>query len=79
MKRRKSKLYSSTLWFSIWSALYLTYALITKIDVSWFSGVSVALAGIIVAYVAGNKAIDYKVGPEMIDTDGDGIPDCQEK
>ena len=79
MKRRKSKVKSTTLWFSIWSACYLTYALITKIDVSWFSGVSVALAGIIVAYVAGNKAVDSKWGPEMIDTDGDGIPDSKEK
>lgn len=78
MKRRKSKVKSTTLWFSLWSAMYLTYALITKIDVSWFSGVSVALAGIIVAYVAGNKAIDYKVGPEMVDTDGDGVPDNQQ-
>lgn len=67
MIRRPSKVQSTTLWFSIWSALYLTYALITKTDVTWFGGVSVALAGIIVAYVAGNKAVDYKNGRDTID------------
>jgi len=45
----------------------LTYALIAKVELSWFSGVAVALAGIIVAYVAGNKATDFKHGRELED------------
>ena len=67
MLKRKSKVKSTTLWFSLWSAAYLTYALIAKVELSWFSGVAVALAGIIVAYVAGNKATDFRHGREMDD------------
>lgn len=64
MLKKRSKVKSTTLWFSIWSALYLTYALLAKVELSWFSGVAVALAGIIVAYVAGNKATDFRHGRE---------------
>lgn len=61
---RKSKLKSSTFYFSLWSAAVLTYAVLKGINLDWFGGVSVALTGIIIAYVSGNKAIDYKHGPE---------------
>jgi len=58
----KRKVKSTTLWFSVWAAAMLSYGLFFKIDLSWFSAAAPMLLGIIITYVAGNKAYDWKHG-----------------
>jgi hypothetical protein len=69
---RKKWFKSTTTWATIWCVGILTYALITKVDLPWWNGVSVALAGAIVTYVGGTKIIDYKHGPETESEDKGG-------
>jgi hypothetical protein len=58
------KIKSTTLWFAIWSAALLTLAVILRFDAAWFGGTAPILGAIILGYVAGNKAYDFKRGRE---------------
>jgi hypothetical protein len=62
---RKRKIKSTTMWFSIWAALVLTGSIIIRVNLPWFDAVAPILAGLIVTYTIGNKAVDFKHGPDQ--------------
>jgi len=61
--KRKSRAKSTTFWFSIISFLIIGYITVEKEQ--WANNIAMALVAIPLAYVAGNKATDFKHGPEM--------------
>jgi len=64
---RKTKWKSTTWLVTVWAVAILSYCIVRQLNASWMSAVLPILAGIIVTYVGGNKAVDYKHGPEMRD------------
>lgn len=68
--KRREKIKSTTLWFSIWSASVITYIVIFKIDNSWVGSLLSFLSGIIISYTIGNKAINFRHGPEEKEDNG---------
>jgi hypothetical protein len=56
------KVKSTTLWFAIWAAALLSLAVALKFEAAWFGGTAPILGAIILGYVAGNKAYDFKRG-----------------
>jgi hypothetical protein len=56
----KEKLSSRKFLITLWAICTLSYALITKVDVSWFSGLAPILGLIITAYIGGQTYLDSK-------------------
>ena len=71
---RKKTWKSTTFWITLWATLVLTSIVVHTLIVSTTmqsgaAGVLQAISGlcgaVILAYVGGNKAVDYKHGPEQ--------------
>lgn len=62
---RKKFFKSTTFWATAWAVSFLTYALIKQINLPWVTSVAPILASAIVVYVGGNKAVDFRHGPEQ--------------
>jgi hypothetical protein len=62
---RKKWWKSTTAWVTIWAIAFLTYSLIAKINLPWISATAPILASAVALYIGGNKAVDYRHGPEQ--------------
>jgi hypothetical protein len=65
--KRKHWAKTPTFWATTWSVGFLSYAMWKQINLPWVTSVAPILAAAIVSYIVGNKAIDYRHGPEMRD------------
>lgn len=62
---RKAKWKSTTLWVTAWAMAVVSYLLWKQPNVVWAGNVITMCSAIIMVYVGGNKAVDFKHGPEM--------------
>ena len=66
--KRKPHIKNPSFWFAIWAAIIVSYVVIRNpMGAQWASSVVSLCTAVIVLYVGGNKAVDYKHGPEMIE------------
>lgn len=66
--KRKPWHKSTTFWFAFWAAGIVTYVVIKNpANAIWASSVVGLCSAIVLTYLGGNKAVDFRHGPEMID------------
>jgi len=52
-------------WITIWSMAVVTYIVIRDLSSSFLTSLAPILGAVILAYVGGNKAVDFRHGPEQ--------------
>lgn len=55
-----NKLSSRKFWITLWAMSMLTYGLITKTDLAWFSGLAPILGAIVAVYIGANAYLEGK-------------------
>ena len=69
MRKRKWK--STTFWITLWSMAIVSYIVVyTPAGSVTMQSVAALCGAIILAYVGGNKAIDFRHGPEQEHEEG---------
>jgi hypothetical protein len=62
---RKRTWRSTTFWITLWAIAIITYLVVLTPSASFITSVIPICGAIILAYVGGNKAVDFKHGPEQ--------------
>ena len=61
---RKKWYRRTTVWLTIWSTGLLTYIVIANLSSPFLISLAPILGAVILTYVGGDKAVDYKHGPD---------------
>lgn len=64
-KMRKRWYKKTSDWLVIWASGLLTFIVIYRSDAPALTSVASILGAVVIAYVGGNKAIDFRHGPEQ--------------